>query len=173
MFVIYIYILSVPSIFCKRRDLDFVVFYPFGRFENCILFMGKYIRIYWVDGCKGFKKERVTLSRVLCHHAPYWHQRAWGRITCIRTYIYGHIPYRQPPLYQGLRVSKGHRVTGSQGNQVSKNHRVTGSRGHGDARSQGHGVTGLPDPHYHRVTGSSITHAFISMARVSMVTGSP
>ena len=155
----------MPSIFCKRRDLFFVGFYPFGRFRNCILFMGRYIRIYWVDGCKGFKKERVTLRHGSRHHVSYWHRRAWGRITCVRTYIYRHIPYRQPPLYQGLgsRVSKGHRVTGSQGYQI---HRSTDPQSHGDARSRRRKVTGsrghiITWSLSHWVTGLSITRVYL------------
>ena len=149
------------------------VFIPLAVLELVFHLWGINIRIYWIDGCKGFKEERVTLIRVLYHHAPYWHRRAWGRTTCVRTYIYRHIPYRQPPLYQGLRISKGHRVTGLQGHRVtrypsSQESRV--SQDHRVTETQGHRVTGSRGYQIHIITGS-LDH--LSHTRLSPWLGSP
>ena len=111
---------------------------------------------------------------------------------CTHIYI---PPYTVPPTtliprsrIPGLQGSQGYRVTGLPSIQVAKNHRVTGSRRRKVTETQGHRVTGSPESHYHMVTGSLghwvigllghwvigslgyLSHAFISMAQVSMVT---
>jgi hypothetical protein len=48
MFIIYVYPMSTPQIFIKKRDLIFMGFYPFWHFENWDVIVG-YIRIYDVD----------------------------------------------------------------------------------------------------------------------------
>jgi len=60
----------MPNIFVKRGDSFFVGFIPFDRFGNLGLIVG-YIKIYWVDDVKGFKKEAVTLSNVPRRPAIY------------------------------------------------------------------------------------------------------
>jgi hypothetical protein len=132
---------------------------------------------------------KVLKSWFLIEHASfattlYIDIGARGAVSRVYAHIYTAIYRTANHPYTRVSDLGSPRVTGSQGNQVSKYPRITGSQGHGVTETQGHrvtglwghGVTGLPDSHYHRVTGSSITHAFISMAqvsRVSMVTGSP
>jgi hypothetical protein len=40
MFIIYVYLMSMPQIFIKRKDLIFVGFYPFWHFENWDVIVG-------------------------------------------------------------------------------------------------------------------------------------
>jgi len=58
--MIYFYVLNIhisyvdAKYFFKRRDLNFTGKYPFFTFGNLILIVG-YIKIYWVDGVRGYE----------------------------------------------------------------------------------------------------------------------
>jgi hypothetical protein len=149
--------------------------------------------------CKDFKKERVTLMPIPCHHAPYIDIGARGPILRVYAHIYTAIrrtanhPYTRvsDPGSPRITGSQGHgvtratepqratesrrrKVTGSPNIQVSKYPRIMGSQGHPShiiIWSLGHWVTGSMG-----ITGLSITRVYLSMAqvsRVSMVTGLP